>query len=467
MKLLPIKDVSNKSVTVMGLGRFGGGVGVVRYLVEKNARVTVTDLKTEGELAASLEQLRGCGIRFVLGRHELKDFIDTDMVVVNPAVPRDSQYITAARKHRVPLVTEIGLFVSRCPAPVCGVTGSNGKTTTVAMIRSILEQSERTFWVGGNIGGSLLEPVDTMSPGDLVVLELSSFQLEWLAEMRWSPRVAAILNITPNHLDRHGSFAAYRAAKIAILEHQYATDTAILVRDDPENRALTNRVRSHIRWVGTDLDVNGITLDRGWIVDRTLRKTTRIFDIHRFVVPGAHNRTNAMTAAACAMALGITSLPIVEGLASFRGLPHRLEFIGEHLAVRFYNDSKATTPESTIAGIYAFECPVIPILGGYDKGVSFDNMAGSIAANVPWAAVFGQTAGVISQALEKAGIPNTFYGTLEEAFSGCLSRARDGDIVLLSPACASYDMFSDYEERGEAFRALVQAHISSETSPEA
>lgn len=461
MKSFNTEKFRNKSITIMGLGRFGGGLGAAKFLAENGAQVTVTDLKEEHELSDSVSMLKGLGIRFVLGRHETSDFTGADMVVVSPAVPRDSKYIAEARNAGVMLQTEVGLFIQLCPAPICGVTGSNGKTTTVSMIQSILEYSDRSFWIGGNIGGSLLSFLPRISTEDRVVLELSSFQLEWLGEMKWSPQIAAVLNLTPNHLDRHVLFEMYENAKSTILEYQKSTDTAVLVRDDPGSRALSDRVRGSLVWVGTDLDCSGITLDKGWITERIYKTSNRIFDTTQLKVPGRHNILNAMTAVACTHEMGINYDSISNGLLSFKGIPHRLEFVGEHNSIKFYNDSKATTPESTIVGVNAFETRVIPILGGYDKGMVFNHMAHEIADKIRWAALIGTTATAISKALEKAGVQSAIFDSLEEAFTGCISHAEDGDVVLLSPGCASYDMFSDYEKRGEIFSSLVSEYIAS------
>jgi len=450
-----IEVFSGMRAVVMGLGRFGGGIGAARFLAGKGARVTVTDLKDEKELAGSIAQLNGLDIRFVLGRHEMSDFTGAQMVVVNPAVPRDSSYVAAARRAGAVLTTEIGLFVERCPAPVCGVTGSNGKSTTVSMIRSILDHSNRRYWIGGNLGGSLLSDLGAMTANDIVVLELSSFQLEWLREIGWSPHIAAILNILPNHLDRHGTLESYTAAKAAILDHQLSSDIAVLVRDDPGSRAMGERARGHLMWVGVGLDMRGISLEDGSIVRRAWRKRIPVIDIGLLRVPGRQNAVDAMAAAACALKMGTDIAAIRYGLADFRGLPHRLESLGEINGVAFYNDSKSTTPESAATAVEAFDSPVIPILGGYDKGVGFDDMAGRMAGRVSWAALIGQTAPKIAAALDSAGIPHETFPTLEAAFNACVNRAKKGDTVVLTPGCASYDMFSDYEDRGEAFRELV------------
>ncbi len=455
------KKFRNKSITIMGLGRFGGGLGAAKFLAESGARVTVTDLKEEHELFEPVSMLKGLGIRFVLGRHEMSDFTCADMVVVSPAVPRNSEFIAEARRAKVMLQTEVGLFIQMCPAKICGVTGSNGKTTTVSMLQSILEHSGFGFWVGGNIGGSLLPSLSKISHEDRVVLELSSFQLEWLGEMKWSPHISAVLNLTPNHIDRHSSFEMYRNAKSIILEYQKSKDTAVLIHDDPGSRALSDFVRGALVWVGTDTDRCRITLDNGWITQRIYRTFNRIFNSTQLNVPGRHNILNAMTAVACACEMGVTDDSIAKGLLSFKGIPHRLEFIGEHNGIKFYNDSKATTPESTIAAVNAFEERVIPILGGYDKGMAFDKMAQEIAGKIRWAALIGTTADAISKSLEKAGVQSEVFKSLEEALKGCISNARDGDVILLSPGCASYDMFSDYEERGETFRTIVSKYIAT------
>ena len=220
-------------------------------------------------------------------------------------------------------------------------------------------------------------------------------------------------------------------------------------------------MRGSLVWIGSNLNCDGITLDQGWITERSGVSYNRIFNTENLFVPGKHNILNAMTAVACSRDMGIDNSPISKGLSLFKELPHRLEFVGEHNGVKFYNDSKATTPEATVAAVNAFDRNVIPILGGYDKGVEFDYMASQIADKIRWAAVIGATAGIISEALKKAGVQTTIFNSLEEALEGCIARAREGNIILLSPACASYDMFSDYEHRGETFKSLVLEHIAN------
>jgi len=456
-------EFANYRVTVMGLGQFGGGIGVARFLAEQGADVTVTDMKPESELIDSVRQLDGLGIRFVLGGHDMRDFTDAHMLVVSPAVPRESEYVKAARRAGARLNTEIGLFVERCPARICGITGSNGKSTTVSMLAAILERSGTRFWAGGNIGGSLLAELPEMDHHDIVVLELSSFQLEWLEELEYSPDIACILNILPNHLDRHGTFENYIKAKSAILTRQKTDDSVILVRDDPETRNLSDRARGKIIWVSARENIHGIILDDGAIMKKEWKNAETLFDADILRVPGSHNIVNAMAASACAIELGVDMAAMRDGLASFSGIPHRLEWVGEKEGVSFYNDSKATTPEAALAGITSFDSTVFPILGGYDKKTPFTKMAEELAGKLSWAALIGETAPHIAEELQKAGISSEHFDSLEAAFSACVSRAESGSVVLLSPGCASYGMFPNYEARGDVFRALVENFVQSGT----
>jgi len=442
-------------VTVMGLGTFGGGIGAARYCAENGAQVTVTDMKQPEELGGSLDALAGYGIDFVLGEHRSTDFSGADLVVVSPAVPRESRYVQEARNAGVPLTTEIGLFVARCPARVCGITGSNGKTTTVSMLESILSATEIPHHTGGNIGGSLLSSLPDISAGETVVLELSSFQLEWLDETGWSPSIAAVLNIMPNHLDRHGTIEAYARAKASIIRHQHSGDTAILVADDPGAYGLADDVKGRLVTVGIDTGGTDFAFDEGWTIERTDTGAYRLFDAGLVRVPGRHNLLNALTAAACAREIGVGPDSIAKGIGHFNGIAHRLEFVAETGGVTYYNDSKATTPEAAAAGVAAFDQPVIPIFGGYDKKVPFEGLARSVAGKIRWAALIGVTAPSLKTALEDSGVATETFPTLDEAVSACANHAHEGDVVLLSPGCASYDMFPNFETRGDAFRRIV------------
>jgi len=443
----------------MGLGLFGGGLGAAEYFARKGCTVTISDLKTEEELRPSLEKLAPYPIRVHLGEHKDSDFTDTDLVVVNPAVPRTSSYLELARSHGVMLTTEITLFFELCPAPIIGVTGSNGKTTTTSMIGRMLDGDSRAVHVGGNIGGSLLPDVDNISPDDVVVLELSSFQLEWLGDAGISPTVAVVTNINPNHLDRHGTMENYIAAKKHIVAYQKPGCTAVLNGDDKELRRWRKHIRAGCHWSSAVGEPpNGSFVRDGTIFVRHGDAETEVAPVSALPLKGAHNLQNALCAAAACSAVGAGPQAMAKGLIEFQGIEHRLEFVCERGGVRYYNDSKATTPEAAMAALDSFDSPVILIAGGYDKGVSYETVARKIYQRTRSAILIGDTADTIARHIDEHS-GNAFAwmraGSLEEAVAQANSIAVPGDVVLLSPACASYDMFANYEERGNMFKELV------------
>jgi UDP-N-acetylmuramoylalanine--D-glutamate ligase len=453
-------------VTVMGLGSFGGGVGLARYLAMQGAAVTVTDLQSADTLQASVHALHDLPIRFVLGEHREADFIDTDVVFVNPAVPLTSPYLDLARTHRVPLDSEINLFVRQCPGRIIGITGSVGKSTTTALLGAILRLHDARTLVGGNIGGSLLPCLPDITSDTPVVLELSSFQLEHLAWQHYSPPLAIVLNLTPNHLDRHGTMAAYQRAKEYILAYQTAADMAILNWDDVTVRRMASCGKGRCLYyslketleAGVYRQGNDLIMSR----DGHLTVLCRQSDLH---LRGDHNFSNAVAAAAAAAVLGVPPATIAQGLQRFQGLPHRLELVATKDGVQYYNDSKATTPVSTIRALQAFETPVIVLLGGYDKGTPFEALGEVIRTRTKAALVYGKTAPKLARAIEQAAqaapgqrAPQVvLLSTLDAALQQAVAVAEPGDVVLLSPACASYDQFPHFEARGEHFRKLVQA----------
>lgn len=453
-------------VTIMGLGLFGGGLGAAEYFTCKGAAVTITDLKTEDELRPSLEKLNGHRLTLRLGGHRQSDFTDTDLVVVNPAVPRNSRYVELARGRGVRLATEISLFFELCPARIIGVTGSNGKTTTTTMIGRMLDDGSRTVHVGGNIGRSLLPEVESIAKDDVVVLELSSFQLEWLGDAEVSPAVAVITNINPNHLDRHKTMENYIAAKKHVIAHQAPDCTAVLNADDERLRRWAGAVKGTCLWCsvnGRPTGDSGVR-DGSFVADGRIvvgrgNTETDIAPVSLLRVPGAHNVQNALAAVAACSAVGARPASMARGLGEFEGIEHRLEFVCERGGVRYYNDSKATTPESAMAALESFDAPIILIAGGYDKHVSFDTFAERTAYRARAAILLGETAGKIAEGLERHprdGFTWSVVGTLAEAVHRASGIARPGDIVVLSPACASYDMFVNYEERGKQFKEVAK-----------
>ncbi len=455
---------SHKRVTIMGLGSFGGGVGLADYLARQGANVTVTDLQSAEQLKDSVQTLASLPIRFVLGEHREADFIDTDVVFVNPAVPLTSRYLDLARQHHVPLDSEINLFVRQCRGRITGITGSVGKSTTTSLLGSILQLHDTRTLVGGNIGGSLLPHLDAMAPDTPVVLELSSFQLEHLAWQSYSPPLAIVLNLIPNHLDRHGTMAAYQEAKEGILAFQTPTDTAILNGDDPIVRTMALRTPGHRLFYSMDTVLDdGVYAQGDAIVYASGGEWTVLCHATDLSLQGRHNLGNAAAAAAAATQLGVPPGTIARGLQRFHGLPHRLEQVATKNSVHYYNDSKATTPASAMRAIEAFERPVVLLAGGSDKGTPFDELAHAACRQTKATIVYGATAPKLVQAFERAVhqqaavAPQVIQCTdLESALTHAAALTVPGDIVLLSPACASYDQFPNYEARGEFFRSWVR-----------
>jgi UDP-N-acetylmuramoylalanine--D-glutamate ligase len=453
---------AGKRVTIMGLGFFGGAIGLAKYLVAQGAQVTLTDLKPAGELQDSIAALTGYPVRLVLGRHEPADFTDVDVVFASPAVPEASPYLVTARTHGIPIDTEMNLFMRLCRGTVVGVTGSNGKTTTTSLIGAILRAADPRTRVGGNIGRSLLPEVAEIEAGDPVVLELSSFQLEDLAEVGRSPHIALLLNLSPNHLDRHGSMEAYLAAKRQIFAYQRSEDVAILNADDPHLRPLAAELCGQPRFFSLERPVDdGAFLDGERLLRVRSGEVSEVCRREDISLLGRHNVANVLAAVAAADAWGVPAEVTREVIRAFPGVEHRLEHVRELRGVRFYNDSIATSPAATMAALAAIPQPIWLIAGGYDKGLPFQGLGEAIVRRVKGVFLLGRTAAQIAQAIETAGyaassLPSVaFCRDLQEAVYAAHRAAEPGDIVLLSPACASYDQFRNFVERGRLFKQLV------------
>ncbi|MBT4864213.1 MAG: UDP-N-acetylmuramoyl-L-alanine--D-glutamate ligase, partial [Planctomycetaceae bacterium] len=457
-------DFHNRRVTVMGLGRFGGGLGAVRFLAERGARVTVTDLATEAELVDVLSQLDGLNIdRFRLGEHVEDDFRDADLVVVNPAVPPENRFLDIARRAGVPLSCEMNLFWQFNRGKVVAVTGSNGKSTTTAMIHSILNAAGLRAWLGGNIGKSLLPEIDNIQPDDWCVLELSSFQLEELDRLKAAPDVAVVTNFSPNHLDRHKTLDAYRQAKQSILRWQSSEQVAILNGEDADVRQWPTCGQ---RWYFGGCDAESPSAMRCIAAvgdnscDTTHRRSENVseFPLREWLtLPGEHNLQNATAAAAAALAVGVSIADVQTGLERYQALPHRLQFVAEVQGRKFYNDSLATTPESVTAALSAFDEPVVLLAGGYDKQVDLAPLAETIAIGAKAVALMGQTAEPLRELLAANATQPAMncLRSFDEAFAWAVEHSSCGDVVLLSPGCASYDWFPNFAKRGERFVELV------------
>jgi len=459
-----ITDWQDLKVTVMGLGLFGGGLGATKWLLRQGARVTVTDLKTEEELRPSVKQLADAPIRWRLGGHEFEDFTDADVVVVSPAVPKSSPYLNAAEGSGRAITSEMNLFFERCRGRVIGVTGSNGKTTTAHLTHDILADSGARVRLGGNLGRSLLDALDAILPGGWVVLELSSFQLEDLGREGLGPEIAVVTNLSPNHLDRHGDMESYIRAKKNIVRFLRPGGAAVLNRADPAVWAWREDVTGATVWAfdcERDEDAPGTLVREGWLEVRSAGQNKRVLPTADCALQGPHNVANAMAATAAASAAGARPEAAANALRKFQALPHRMEFVAEVVGVRYYNDSKATTPVSAIAALKSFPEPVILLAGGYDKKVSLEELAKTIAERSKLVVLVGAVAEQLRSALKElpgsTGSPGVeLAANLDDAFALAKGRASSGDVVLLSPGCASYGMFNNYEERGDRFRALVE-----------
>lgn len=455
-------DFKHKRVTVMGLGSFGGGLGAVQFLIQRGARVTVTDLRTETELASSLAELNATPPQALhLGGHQASDFTDADLVIVNPAVASDNEYLELARQAGVPLSSEMNLFWELNPAPVVAVTGSNGKSTTTAMTHAILEAAGHKCWLGGNIGRSLLPFVDQIQPADFVVLELSSFQLEDLNRLERSPHVAIVTNFSANHLDRHRTLENYRTAKQAILRWQSLNDFAILNQDDADVASWATRGQTLFFGL-RDEDREGLFLTADQSAVFRWNGIEQHLPLREWLtLPGTHNLQNALAAACAAKVLAVSSEAIEQGLRGYKALPHRLELVAETAGRRFYNDSLATTPESAIVALAAFEQPIILFAGGYDKGSDLTEMARAIAAKpVKVVALMGTTGPRLGELLDQfdpqGQTRRKLCGNFDEAFNWAVEQSDTGDVLLLSPGCASYDWFRNFADRGAQFRQRAE-----------
>ncbi|MBL8878306.1 MAG: UDP-N-acetylmuramoyl-L-alanine--D-glutamate ligase [Phycisphaerales bacterium] len=457
-----IDDWTGKRVTVMGLGRFGGGVGVARWLSERGARVLVTDKEPAGALEDSLTQIRDCLVELRLGGHEERDFREADVVIANPVVPDSSPFLAVARAAGVQITTEINLFVQRCRGDCVGITGSVGKSTITAMTGHILERrvGGRRVWVGGNIGRSLLDALDEIAPRDIVVLELSSFQLHRTPFLEWSPRVAVLTGVTPNHLDWHGSLDAYRDAKLNIFRFQstVAESCAILGQAAFDNSAVRAALlgRRDV-WLGRISDAMPVVGRLAPSMERMERELP-VTGLN-LQVPGRHNLANAAMAIAIAQQFDVNSQDAAAALADFEALPHRLQRACVRDGVSYFNDSKSTTPEAAQTAIDAMTTPFCIILGGYDKGSDLTGIAQYAAARARYVACIGQTGPGIAATVRVAGGSADQYASLPDAVEACRVRLSGGEAILLSPACASWDMFTDYRERGDLFCRIARGAV--------
>lgn len=450
-------------VNVVIIGAARQGLALARYLVRKGARVTLTDQRSADQLEGARAALAGLDVRWIVGGHPLSLLEQCDLLCLSGGVPLTLPIVQQAVQKGISLTNDSQLLLEAVPCPVIGITGSAGKTTTTTLVGRMAQsaiQPPRKVWVGGNIGLPLIEYLDEMKPDDLVILELSSFQLEL---MTISPHIAAILNITPNHLDRHGTMDAYAAAKANILTHQTAADMAILGRDDPGSWNLAPAVTGQLISFGLHRPPQGqvgsfVADGKLWL--QTDAATAELMDASIIRLRGEHNLLNVLAACAVAHATGFSAQAMQAGVTDFSGVPHRLEWVRTYHGAEWYNDSIATAPERTTAAIRAFAEPLILLLGGRDKDLPWDELAALVHQRVRHVVVFGEAAPRILLALGEVQpgerlLSITRCDGLYAAVQTASRLCQPGDVVLLSPGGTSFDEFKDFEERGERFREWV------------
>ena len=448
---------AGQRIVILGLAR--QGTALARYLVGRGSDVVLSDLRTADELRDEIDRLTELSLEMVLGEHPAGLLDRADLLCLSGGVPVDAPIVRQAISRGVPLSNDSQIFLQACPAMVIGITGSAGKTTTTALIGEIAKAAGRRTWVGGNIGRPLLADLDNIRPDDLVVMELSSFQLEIMTQ---GAAVAAILNLTPNHLDRHKTMDAYTAAKARLLAYQGDDGVAVLGQDDPGSWTLRSQVRGRLRSFSLENQVvDGACLrDREITLcdpdaERSICKTSEL----RLL--GQHNVLNVLAAATLADSVGIPDDRIAQVARTFSGVEHRLELVRESHGVRWYDDSIATAPERMIAALHSFAEPIVLLAGGRDKDLPWEQAVAVIGERVRDIVLFGEAGDLIHAHLEAR--PNggrlekiVQVSRLDEAVEAAARLVRPGDVVLLSPGGTSYDAYRDFTERGAHFRELVE-----------
>jgi UDP-N-acetylmuramoylalanine--D-glutamate ligase len=444
-------ELRGKRVLVVGLARTGVATSI--FCAAHGARVTATDSRTETEIGGAIAKLKDAGVTLELGSHREETFLEQDLIVPSPGVPADEAHLQAARAKGVTIWSEIELAYRFMKGRLIGITGSNGKTTTTSLVEHILKTAGTQTILAGNIGTPLIGCVDAMKDDSCTVAELSSFQLELIDTFR--PNISVFLNLTPDHLDRHHTFEAYGAAKARIFENQTGEDAAILNADDAATASYAPSL-PRVYWFSRKQRVAQGAYVRGEeVVFRQDGAEEVLLKLEDIPLAGAHNVENTLAAAAAARLAGASAKAIANGIQSFAGVEHRLEFVSEIAGVRYYNDSKATNVDATLKALDAFPGRILIILGGKDKGSDYTALQKPLREKAILALLIGAASEKIEQqiagtvALDRAE-------TLERAVETASHAAQRGDVVLLAPACASFDQFQNYEHRGRVFKDLVK-----------
>ncbi len=450
---MSVIEVKGKKILVVGLGK--SGLSVVRYLVREGAQVTVSDMKGEGDLElGTVREMRVLGVTMETGGHTMDTFLRSERIIVSPGVPLGLAPLAAAREKGIPVTGEMELAVQIVDTPIVAVTGTNGKSTVTAFLGSLLQNAGHQVFVGGNLGIPLIEYAASGLKADVAVVEVSSFQLDTMEG--FSPLVALLLNISPDHLDRYPDYEAYVQSKLKIFKNQEAGDFAILNDDDPVLSSLT--LQQDVAVLRYGLKKKGFRqafVEGKGIRAGLPRKETHLFDLRKCLLPGKHNVENMMAAALAGLALNVEPPVIQRTMDDFQGLPHRLELSGRIREVDFYDDSKATNVDAAIRSIASFDRPIVLIAGGRHKGGDYVPLVKMAKGRVKKAFLMGESKHLMAEAFE-GQIPCASADDMEDAVTKAFSAAKPQDVVLLAPACSSFDMFTDYAHRGRAFKEAVE-----------
>jgi UDP-N-acetylmuramoylalanine--D-glutamate ligase len=448
-------DLNGSRVLIIGLGKTG--IATARFLARKGSRVLITDEKPASELESAIHALGDLTVELELGKQAPHILSTVDFILPSPGVPPFNYLLTEAQTREIPIISEIELAYQFLEKPIIAITGTNGKTTTTRLIGEILAHGGKKIFVGGNIGNPLIEFVDGRHDADYLVVEVSSFQLQWIN--LFHPRISVLLNITHDHLDYHANFEEYRTTKERIFTNQVGGDWAVLNADDPSTESLSNKIRADIVYFSSSrmLD-DGIFVDNDSVHWKNRQGKDEKYPIDTIQLQGNHNLENVMAAILVSRHCGCPPNVIREALEIFSGLPHRMEFVGKRDGVRFYNDSKGTNVGAVTRALETFFHPVILLLGGRDKGGDFTILSDLIRERVKELIIFGEARKQIDDHV--GGIVKTHMtGDLKESVFTAWKASSAGDIILLSPGCSSFDEFDNYAERGNYFKELVKQII--------
>jgi UDP-N-acetylmuramoylalanine--D-glutamate ligase len=456
-----MEDWSGKHLVIVGAAR--QGLALAGYLARKGVKITITDQKDDREMQTVKQEFQSGEVNWALGGHPLSLLDSADLLALSGGVPPTLPFVQEAVLRGISLTNDSQIFLDLVACPAIGITGSAGKTTTTLLVGKMAEHAygEAKAWIGGNIGNPLISDVDQIQSDDIAVLELSSFQLELMTR---APQVACILNITPNHLDRHRTMEAYTAAKARILTYQTEKDTAVLNRDDPGSWNLRNQVKGRLVSFGRkkpeSVD-NGTYLNEDYVSYWDGNESRNLFQISDIRLRGAHNLLNSLAASAVALAAGLPDDSIQAGIRALEGVDHRLEFVRTYRGASWYNDSIATAPERAIAALQTFQEPLVLLAGGRDKDLPWQDFARMVLERVRYLVLFGEAAELIEHVIKREGDPDDLLpyqkcDGLKEAVICAAQIVEKGDVVLLSPGGTSFDEFNDFAERGDCFRKWVQ-----------